>query len=69
VVIVMLILLAFLCHTALQLCDDAYQRLRAELGPRRTFFGDLRTLTRYIYFESWGHLIAFMIRGLDMAPG
>ena len=69
VVIVMLILLAFLCHTALQLCDEAYQRLRAELGPRRTFFGDLRTLTRYIYFESWSHLIAFMIRGLDMAPG
>jgi len=68
-VIVMLILLAFLCHTVLQLCDDAYQRLRAELGPRRTFFGDLRTLTRYMHFRSWDHLITFMIRGLDMAPG
>lgn len=68
-VIVMLILLAFLCHTVLQLCDDTYQSLRAELGARRTFFGDLRTLTRYIYFDSWGHLLMFMMRGLDMAPG
>ena len=68
-VILMLILLAFLCHTVLQLCDDAYQSLRAELGPRRTFFGDLRTLTRYMYFESWDHLTAFMFRGLDMSPG
>jgi hypothetical protein len=68
-VIVMLILLAFLCHTGLQLCDQAYQRLRAELGPRRTFFGDLRTLTRYIFFESWDHMMTFMIGGLDLAPG
>ena len=68
-VIVMLILLAFLCHTALQLCDQAYQALRAELGPRRTFFGDLRTLTRYLYFEGWNDLMTFMMRGLDMTPG
>jgi hypothetical protein len=67
-VIVMLVLLAFLCHTALQLCDRTYQRLRAELGTRRTFFDDLRTLTRYFFFKSWEHLIAFMVEGLEMAP-
>lgn len=67
-VIVMLLLLAFLCHTALQLCDHIYQRLRAELGTRRTFFDDLRTLTRYFFFKSWEHLIMFMVDGLEMAP-
>jgi len=68
-VVVMLVLLAFLCHTVLQLCDGPYQRLRAELGTRQTFFDDLRALTRYLFFESWDHLVTFMIAGLDMAPG
>ena len=67
-VVVMLILLAFLCHTALQLCDHTYQRLRAALGTRRTFFDDLRALTRYLFFESWEHLIAFMVKGLELQP-
>jgi hypothetical protein len=67
-VLLMLILLAFLCHTALHLCDHTYQRLRAALGTRRTFFDDLRALTRYLFFESWEHLIAFMIQGLELAP-
>jgi hypothetical protein len=66
--IVMLALLAFLCHTVLQLCDRAYQRLRAELGTRRTFFDDMRALTRYLFFSSWEQLIRFMIIGLEMAP-
>lgn len=67
-VLVTLALLAFLWHTVLQLCDRSYQRLRAELGTRQTFFGDIRTLTRYSFFESWDHLLAFMIQGLEMAP-
>jgi hypothetical protein len=66
--LVTLILLAFLCHTALQLGDRSYQRLRAELGTRRTYFDDLRTLTRYLYFTSWDDLVAFMIKGLDLTP-
>ena len=67
-VLIMLILLAFLCHTALQLCDRSYQRVRVELATRRTFFNDLRALTRYHFFESWKHLISFMVEGLDMVP-
>jgi hypothetical protein len=67
-VIVMLMLLAFLCHTVLQLCDYSYQRLRAALGTRRTFFDDLRALTRYVFFKSWEHLIAFMVAGLELTP-
>jgi hypothetical protein len=67
-VLAILNLLAFLCHTMLQLCDRPYQRLRAELATRRTFFDDLRALTRYLFFPSWDHLVTFMITGLDMAP-
>jgi hypothetical protein len=66
-VILALLLLAFLCHTVLQLCDPSYQRLRAALGTRRTFFDDLRALPRY-HFESWEHLITFMVVGLELPP-
>lgn len=39
--------------------------LRAQLATRKTFFDDLRTLTRYMYFDSWDHLPSFMIEGLE----
>ena len=64
-----LALLAFLCHTVLQLCDTQYQRLRAELGARRTFFDDIRTLTRYFFFPSWDRLLTFMIIQLEIDEG
>jgi hypothetical protein len=60
-------LLAFLFHTRLELFDSSYQRLRQFL-PRKTFFDDLRALTRYLGFESWTALMAFMIRGLELPP-
>jgi len=59
-------LLAFLFHTVLQWCDDKYALLRQVLGRRQTFFDDIRALTRYMVFESWPHLMAFMIRGLEL---
>jgi len=68
-VLLMLILLAFLCHTVLQLADTKYQRVRAELVTRKTFFDDLRALTRYMFFESWEHLLDFMITHLEPATG
>jgi bifunctional DNA-binding transcriptional regulator/antitoxin component of YhaV-PrlF toxin-antitoxin module len=58
-------LLAFLFHTLLQLFDSSSQRLRQFL-PRKTFFDDLRALTRYLCFESWEALMAFMIRSLEL---
>jgi hypothetical protein len=67
-VLVTLLLLAFLCHTVLQLADATYQRIRAALGPRKTFFEDIRALTRYLYFESWEHLLDFMLTQLELAP-
>ncbi len=61
-------LLAFLFHTVLDLVDAKYRLLRQELGPRRTFFNDIQTLTRYLYFHSWQHLLDFMINQLELVP-
>ena len=59
-------LLAFLFHTVMLWCDEAYSLLRKELARRQTFFDDIRALTRYMVFESWQHMMDFMIRGLEL---
>jgi hypothetical protein len=59
-------LLAFLFHTVLEWSDDKYALLRRVLVRRQTFFDDLRALTRYMVFDSWDHLIDFMLRGLEL---
>ena len=64
-----LLLLAFLFHTVLHLSCPKYQAIRQKLGPRRTFFNDLRALTRYLHFPSWQDLLIFMCRQLELAPG
>jgi hypothetical protein len=67
-VLLTLLLLAFLCHTVLGLTCPTYQAVRRELGARRTFFNDLRALTRYFYFPSWQRLLTFMYHQLDLPP-
>jgi hypothetical protein len=57
-------ILAFLFHTVLEYCDDNYRILRRKLKARRTFFSDIRALTRYFYFESWDFMLNFMLEGL-----
>jgi hypothetical protein len=59
-------LLAFLFHTVLSLVDEKYLLLRQTLAARKTFFNDIRALTRYIFFGSWQHLLNFMIEGLEL---
>lgn len=61
-------LLAFLLHTVQELLTPAYQRLRQALGTRKTFFNDLRALTRYMIFDSWDDLFRFMEDGLEITP-
>ena len=61
-------LLAFLVHTVQELLTPAYQRLRQALGARKTFFNDLRALTRYMIFDSWDDLFRFMEDGLEITP-
>ena len=65
-VLATLILLAFLFHTVLEHIDKCYPLLRAELPSRKTFFDDIRALTRYICFESWQQMLEFMLQGLEI---
>ena len=63
-------LLAFLFHTVAHQFDRRYQLLRKTLGRRKTFFQDVRTLTRYFFYDSWSHLLITMINGLELEdPG
>ena len=59
-------LLAFLFHTVLEIMDKKYKLIRDELPTRKTFFDDIRALTKYMYFENWDSLMTFMIRGLEL---
>ena len=68
-VLIVLNVLAFLCHTVMDLTSEKYRRLRAELGARMTFFDDIRTLMRYLPFMSWDDLLDFMLMGLGLSPG
>ena len=59
-------ILAFLFHTVLGFTDEHYRLIRAALPTRKTFFQDVRALTRYICFPSWDGLLRFMMRGLEI---
>ena len=59
-------LLAFLFHTVFEFLDAQYQCIRKELGPRQTFFNDLRALLRYMLFDNWQHLLIYMMEGLEL---
>jgi hypothetical protein len=60
-VLLTLNLLAFLLHTVLGLVDERYQKIRVQRGTRKGFFQDIVSLTKYLFFESWYHLLDFMI--------
>lgn len=62
--LVSLNILAFLFHTILEFVDEKYRLLRKTLPRRKTFFDDIRALTRYVCFESWDHMLDFMLKGL-----
>jgi hypothetical protein len=70
-VLLTLNLLAFLIHTILDQTNHTYAAIRAELGTRETFFDDIRTPTRYLYFDSWPALLSFMSTQLEilLEPG
>lgn len=59
-------LLAFLIHTIQEMVDARYYRLFKAIGNRKTFFNDIKTLTRYLYFSSWENMIIFMLKGLKL---
>lgn len=61
-------ILALLHHTFLAFTDASYRLIRAALSTRKTFFDDLRALTRYLLFPSWDALMDFMMCGLEIGP-
>jgi hypothetical protein len=61
-------ILAFLYHTFLSLTDEHYRLIRVTLPSRKTFFDDLRALTRYMLFPNWAALMDFMMRGVEIGP-
>ena len=61
-------LLAFLFHTILHLVDKSYQQIRLQRGTRKGFFQDILNLTKYLLFESWQHLIDFMLSQRTVFP-
>lgn len=62
-----MILLAYLLHTTLDWMDTTYHTIRRLLPSRSTFFEHLRALMQYFLFESWEHLMSFMLNGLEDA--
>ncbi len=58
-------LLAFLFHTVLDLVNCIYQKVREILVTRTTFFKDLRTLLKYLWFKDWSHLFSFILTEHD----
>ena len=67
-VLLSLLLLAFVFHTALDLACLMYRAIRQKLRTRRKFFDDLRGLTTYLYWRSFQHLLTFMYRQLELGP-
>ena len=59
-------ILAFLVHMVLEWFDQCYALIRNELTSRKTFFDDIRALTRYMHFDSWQKLMEFMMGGLEI---
>jgi hypothetical protein len=56
-VLVVLNLLAFAFHTLSQLSVLAWRQAIAACGPRYRFFEHLRSITAYVVFRDWTHLL------------
>jgi hypothetical protein len=56
-VLVVLNLLAFAFHTLSQFSVLAWRQAMAACGPRYRFFEHLRSITAYVVFQDWTHLL------------
>ena len=60
--------LAFAFHTVSQLCVLAWRVALAARGARYRFFEHLRTITTYIVFDDWPHLLQTIINPKARPP-
>ncbi|MFZ2168792.1 MAG: hypothetical protein WAW61_04045 [Methylococcaceae bacterium] len=63
-----LILLAYLLHALLDLMDDKFCLLRQKPPSRKRLFDDMKALTTCLCFDSWEHLLDFMLEGWFHTP-
>ena len=61
-------LLAFAMHTLADLADRAWKAARQAVGSRQRFFEDLRAITTYLVFPTWGHLVETLRSGEPPPP-
>ncbi len=54
---------AFLFHTTLEIVDEKYRHIRTRAHSRKSFFNDVRTLTKFLCFYDWDSLLNFIIKG------
>ena len=54
-------LIAFLFHNVLELANEVYQKVRKKLVVRKSFFNEIRTLLKYIWFKDWSELLIYML--------
>jgi len=56
-------LIAFAMHTVADLVDTAWKAARMAVGARKRFFEDLRAITTYLVFPTWGQLVETLRTG------
>ena len=56
-------LIAFAMHTVADLVDEAWALARQAIGARKRFFEELRTITSYLVFPTWGLLVETLRAG------
>lgn len=47
---------------------DEKKQIRNDLPTHKTFFYDVRALTRYVYFDGWHATLTFMMEGHESEP-
>ncbi len=60
-VLALMNLLAFTFHSLANMIDAAYKKAQGLLSTRRDFFSEIRTLTKYMIFDSLEHLFQTII--------
>jgi hypothetical protein len=63
-IFLLLNLLAFQFHTILEMCDGDYQKARASVGRRDSYFHHMQAALRYALHASWRDFLIF-VRGDD----
>ena len=67
-VLVVLNLLAFACHTLASITVLAWKAATAAKGATYRFFEHLRTITTYVMFQDWAHLLRSIREGAIRPP-